>query len=473
MSRFDKNRLEKIFNIKLSDSDNMSELIDLWLRIYSGHAPWAGEEKEQVLNTLNMASVLCNDLAAKCVSELSIQETKDESFQEFWKREVEREIRKQTEYALSGGAVAIRPYFNKTLGKVSLSWYTADRFIPADWNEGFPMSGVFIDREVVMENGITVYYTKLECHRWKYGKNGEKGSVAIDVKAFKSNSPTELTHSISLSDYPKWADITPHAEAAGLESPLFVYMKTPFSNNKSFNGNAGVSLYKDALPVLENIDRTYDSLCWELQSTQNKVFVDASMVEVDRKTNGDLVPRLDDKEKRLYKVMDAEGAVNRYIDVYSPAIRQADITQALKTQLSLLCSSVHLDSGSYVYDEAAGAVTAKEITTKQQKTYQTICDMQTWCISPALKSLYKTVKQMQVLYDIDEFKEKELEVSFGDSVLTDEESVRENAQKEVVSGLRSKFSYLIEYRGLTKEEALAELERMKAESAVSDFNLVE
>ena len=105
MSRFDKNRLEKIFNIKLSDSDNMSELIDLWLRIYSGHAPWAGEKKEQVLNTLNMASVLCNDLAAKCVSELSIQETKDESLQEFWKREVEREIRKQTEYALSGGAV--------------------------------------------------------------------------------------------------------------------------------------------------------------------------------------------------------------------------------------------------------------------------------------------------------------------------------------------------------------------------------
>ena len=473
MSRFDKNRLEKIFNIKLSDADNMSELTDLWLRIYSGHAPWVGEGKEQVLNTLSMASVLCNDLAAKCVSELAMQKTADKGLQDFWTQEIGREIRTQTEYALAGGAVAIRPYYNKTLNKVSLSWYTADRFIPLDWNESVPMSGIFIDRDVVTENGIPVYYTKLECHRWKYGKNGEKGGVSIEVKAFKSNSPAELTHSISLSDYPKWADITPYAEASGLERPLFVYMKTPFSNNKALNSNAGVSLYKDALPVLENIDRTYDSLCWELQSTQNKVFVDVSMVEVERKKNGDLVPRFDDKEKRLYKVMDAEGAVNRYIDVYSPAIRQNDITQALKTQLSLLCSSVHLDSGSYVYEEASGAVTAREVTAKQQKTYQTICDMQTWCIGPAIKAVYLAVKQMQILYDIDEFGEEDLEVSFGDSILTDEDSARENAQKEVVSGLRSKLSYLMDYRGLTEEEASAEIERMKLESASAGFNMVE
>ena len=80
---------------------------------------------------------------------------------------------------------------------------------------------------------------------------------------------------------------------------------------------------------------------------------------------------------------------------------------------------------------------------------------------------------MQILYDIDEFGEEELEVSFGDSILTDEDSVRDNAQKEVVSGLRSKLSYLMEYRGLTEEEARKEIDQMKEESNLSSFSLME
>ena len=77
---------------------------------------------------------------------------------------------------------------------------------------------------------------------------------------------------------------------------------------------------------------------------------------------------------------------------------------------------------------------------------------------------------MQSLYGVPEFKEEELAVSYGDSILTDEDSARENAQREVQTGLRSKLSYLMEYRGLTEEEAQAELDRIKADTA-SPFSM--
>ncbi len=462
MQRIDRNALERMFDIRLSEAEDMRSLAALWLDVYGGRAPWVGTGREQVLNRLDFAATLCSDLSAKCVAEIAVGETGDAAFDAFWCDEVSREIRRQLECALAGGAVAIRPYFDKARGRISLSWYAADRFIPADWIGSRPMSGIFIDRDAVFEGGTTVYYTKLEGHKWSFGRPGERGSCKISVKAFRSHSPDDLSSAreIPLSSYAKWADITPEAEARNLDAPLFVYMKTPFSNNKDIGSSAGVSVFKDALPLLENIDRTYDALCWELQSAQNKVFVDASMIEVVRKANGDLVPRLDDKEKRLYKVMDAEGAAGRYMDVYSPAIRQADITAALKTQISLLCGAAHLDSGFYVYDENSG-----EVVAKQHKTYQTICDIQNFCVTPALEALFGAMKEMQALYSLPVFTESEISVSYGDSIMTDEETEKAAAQAEVQGGLRSRMSYLMEYRNLTEDEAREELERMREESA--------
>lgn len=48
----------------------------------------------------------------------------------------------------------------------------------------------------------------------------------------------------------------------------------------------------------------------------------------------------------------------------------------------------------------------------------------------------------------------------------DEQSDRVNAQAEVTAGLRSKLAYLMDYRGMTETEALAEIERIKAETPV-------
>ena len=266
-----------------------------------------------------------------------------------------------------------------------------------------------------------------------------------------------LGSEVPISSYQKWAGIATSAHIDTLDAPLFVYAPMPFTNNKAPNSKAGVSLYKDGMSQLEHIDRAWDDLNWELQSSQNKVFVDEQMLETVRTSNGDLVPRLDAKDKRLLKVMDAQGAVGKYMDVYSPAIRQADITAALKTNLSLLCTACGLDPGAYVYDEQSNAVTATEIRTKNQKTYQTICAVQKWTVTPAIGAIITAVREMQDLYDVPSFGDVDLNIAFGDSILIDVETDKQNAQREVTLNLRSKLNYMMEYRGLSEEEAKAEL----------------
>lgn len=462
-----RNDIERAFNVKIASDMDMNTLIEDWLKTYQGQPMWVGELKDQVLHSLNVAPFICRDLSAKCVSEIEIADNNadNEAYTQFVEDELHQQIRQQVEYGLACGAFVCRPYYDPSLKRISLSWYTADRFIPVDWSGKRCVSGIFIDQDVVIKDSVQTVWTKMELQKWTYA-TGEKqtgGSVDITVKLFKSSSTSDLGSEVPLSSYEKWADITPSAHINDLTAPVFVYAPMPFANNKQFNSYMGVSLFKDGMGTLEQIDRTYDSLNWEIQSSEKKIFVDEQMQETIRTDNGEIVVRMDSKDKRLYKVVDAQGSVPKYMDVYAPDIRQADITATLKTHLSLLCSQCGLDSGAYVYDEQAQAVTATEVKTKNQKTYQTICDIQKWAIEPAIKKITQAVYELQLLYGAPDFGEVDVSVSFGDSIIVDTDLDKQNAQRETQIGLRSKLNYLMEYRGLSEEEAKKELALIQSE----------
>jgi A118 family predicted phage portal protein len=188
------------------------------------------------------------------------------------------------------------------------------------------------------------------------------------------------------------------------------------------------------------------------------------MIEVDpTNPKRDL---LDPLEKRLYrKLSSVEG--KDMLEPYNPNLRIDQLNAALKTQLSVVCMACHLDSGAYVYDQAAQAVTATEVRTKQQQTYGTIVDIQDQMIRPFIVEMIDNIRALQTLYGIEAIPEDILlGFDFGDSILVDEQSDRANAQAEVSVGLRSKLAYLMDYRGMTETEALAEIERIKAETPV-------
>lgn len=454
-------KVTSVFGLRAESSADMADEICAWRDIYKGQAPWVGEGDEKVKN-VGVATAIVNDLATKCVSEITLTEEPDTLLADFFEDEIQQQIRQQLEYALALGAVVVRPYYDAESNRIALSWYTADRFIPTQWSGKRCIGGVFIDYIVKEEGGQKAYYTKLESHKWRYGKDGVGGSVVIEVKAFKSSIGYGLEEEIQLAEVAEWADIPPVQEVNDIEYPLFVYAPTPFSNNKNLNSKQGVSIYKDAEAIIERIDRTWDNLSWELDSSANKIFISQDVLDQEYDDDGRRFVSLTSKQRKLYQTMDAPQSANA-IDVFSPAIRQADITAVLKTNISLLCSVMHLDSGAYVYEENGQAVTATEVTAKQQKTYQTICDIQQWLVTPLIKRTVDVVRVLQHLYGLAMIPEQDIIVDYGDSILTDEETARQTAITEVTNGVRSKMSYLMEYRQMTEEEAQKEIALIEAE----------
>jgi A118 family predicted phage portal protein len=447
-------------------SASMPTLIESWRDAYQGNPSWIGTNDK----SLGFPTVVCWDIAKKAIGELEIgaslptpegqKNIAHEATEELIKRRIKPFLRSQVEYALAMGGVVARPWYDQDAKKVRVGWYTADMALPTAW-DGKKLTGVvLIDRIVREKDGSKTIYTKLESIQ------PNQSGWTISTKLYKSTTEGQLGTEVPLATITQWAEITPEVPILGDVCP-FTYMATPWANNQDFNSAQGTSLFRDAMDKLQELDRTYTNLCWEVESGKAAVFVDDSMIEVDPldPTKDKLGPL----ERRLYrKLSSTEG--KDLLEPYSPPLRVEQLNAALKTQLSIICMACHLDVGAYVYDQAAQAVTATEVRTKQQQTYGTIVDIQDQMIRPFVSELVDNIRALQMLYidDANAWIPEDilLGFDFGDSILVDEQSDRANAQVEVATGLRSKLAYLMDYRGMTDTEALAEIERIKAETPV-------
>lgn len=460
--------IEKALGIKFQDMGDMPNLVEIWGNMYRGEPDWLSEK----VKSLNLPSVMCSDLAKKAISELEVtcsienRQTADVVTQLFMDDSLLPFLRHQVEYALGMGGVIMRPWVDMRAKKVRIGWYTADMILPVAW-DGRRMTGVvLVDRKVMNSGGVKKFYIKLESHGFQ-----DDGSYKISTKLFRSANETTLgTELGSFEDVSEWATIDPEVIINNLEAPLFVYMGTPWANNKLINNPTGCALFKDAVQSIEELDRTYSSLCWEREAGELAVFVDDSMIPSTLE-GGQINYNISATEKRLYRKLEGESG-KQLLEPWAPELRINDLLTKLKSDLALVCMQCHLDPGAYVYDSEKGAVTATEVRTKNQQTYGTVLDIQEQMIQPAIEEILDAVRSLQLLYSLQAFPTNlSLGLDWGDSILTDEGEDRANAQNEVVAGLRSKLSYMMEYRGMTQEQALSELVAIKGDTpqAVSFF----
>ena len=446
-------------------SASMPALIERWRNAYQGAPDWIKDTETQ--KSLGFPTIVCWDLAKKAIGELTIsashptaegkKDMVDDFATGFIKLMVNPYLRNQVEYSLAMGGVVARPWYDQKAKKVRIGWYTADMALPTAW-DGKRLTGVvLVDRIVRDKEGSKTVYTKLESIQ------PNAAGWIISTKLYKSTNETQLGLNVPLAAVPLWADINPEVTILGDVCP-FSYMATPWANNQDFNNPQGTSLFRDAMSILPELDKAYTSLCWEIESGKARIFIDDAMVEVDPATGEDKLNQLD---RRLYrKLSSVEG--KDLLEPYSPTLRVEQLNAAIKTQLSVACMACHLDAGAYVYDQASNAITATEVRTKSQQTYGTIVDIQDQMIKPFVSQLIDNIRAVQSLYAVEEIPDDILlGFDFGDSILTDEETDRANAQSEVSAGLRSKMAYLMEYRGMTEADAIEEIERIKAEMPVA------
>ena len=144
------NEIAAAFGQEFSGSEYYSACIDKWRRIYRDDPDWRQTAKgglfsrgKRQLLRLNMAKVLCDNLAALTFSEQCEITLDCPEYQEyinsalnangFWKQLPELLSKA---YAMGGGV--LKCYLSD--GNPRIDYITADRFVPVSW-DGLPWSG--------------------------------------------------------------------------------------------------------------------------------------------------------------------------------------------------------------------------------------------------------------------------------------------------------------------------------------------
>lgn len=487
-----------------------------WKYIYKGfYKPWhrvlsptlKDPIRKRNIETMGIAKAVCAELAGLIWSEqcevhvssgkeLGENETdplddyiqkvlKDNAFFIKMQEHIEQSL------ALGGGALKVWAEADHLDGKpvlgsehIEIGYAMADQFVPTAWTNAKVTEGVFISREA--KNGY--YYTRLEWHKW----NGttyvvENELFRSEIKNIKNASGEVEPQDILGFRYPLqtiYPFLNESTSIEHVEDSLFYYYRTAIANNIDDNSPLGVSVYANALATLHALDVCYDSFVREFVLGKKRIIVPASAVRmvVDPETGER--KRYFDANDEVYEALAMDDTEQLKIHDNSVELRVEEHISAINAFLSTLCLQLGFSAGTFTFDKTQGLKTATEVISENSKTYKTIKSHQLQ-IKEAIEKMIKGIVNVADLYDI-EYKgqrvgnmandDLEIKVIFDDSILQDRQTNVNEGIVLVNNGLMSKLTYMEKVLGMTKEEALKEIEKIKKENqintiAVDDFAL--
>ena len=381
------------------------------------------------------------------------------------------------EQGLALGGAAVKVWADAREGKepkIKLGYCMADQFVPLAWDNARIYEGVFISRQA--RRGW--YYTRLEWHRW----NGE--TYVITNELYKA----EIQRGANAGENQDILGIRcPTAELAevfpGLEpeteirveDSLFSYWRTPIANNLDDNSPLGVSIYANALETLHAIDICYDSFVTEFRLGRKKIIVPARFLRavVDPQT-GRQVRYFDPNDETYVGVADDDGTAG--VHDISVELRVEEHVAALNALLSILCLQIGFSANTFSFDEHQGGIkTATEVVSENSKTFKTLRTVQNQ-LRPMIEHMVRNIIDVAILYGVQWQGQSveslaaggyEVQITFDDGVTQDRQTNLNEGVMLVGAGLLSKFTFLTDRKygqGLTEKDALAELDRIKAEN---------
>lgn len=468
-------------------SAEMREAISLWTAMYMNKAEWLSDEPtvdEPIkVVSLGLPAAIASEKACMACLELKSEitcpgnDTRGEFLNDNYQRGIIQEIRKQSEYAIAKGSLAITPYVILDDGKprFAFDFTQADKFIPI----GFDTSGKIVDVAFLIRKDTTEYiYYRLERQTYNHGV------LHITNKAYKrtangafSNDNADiydiiLGDEINLADVPEWAHLRPELEIKGVDRLFTAVIKMPHANTIDTNSPLGVSGYARAVELIKQADIQHARLDWEFKASLTRIDIDQEALKDKDGNDIDRIPA-------IFRMRDA-GDVTAY-NVYAPTLRSAAYIEGMDEILTRIEDACALSRGtlSRATDQAR---TATELKILRQRTYSENADIQQ-SIQKALEDVVYIMNAYCDIYpelvpggnvrdnngDDDNAviaSDGAYDVSFewDDSIIVDRETELQQRLTLMERGIAGRVENRMWYYGETEEQAIEALKRIDEEN---------
>ena len=216
----------------------------------------------------------------------------------------------------------------------------------------------------------------------------------------------------------------------------------------------GVALFHDAIDALQTVDLAFNNLGDDLIMGRKLLALPESMLTKDENGNAQ-VPML--SGKRFFLGVKSNTYDDKMVVYeYNPSLRVDENREALSTALQMLGKRIGFGIKAYALDDQGGITTAKQVAADNSEMMRAVRRHE-HIIKPAIQSLltaacgiYRELGTAK-LEDI----AGQVNVVLGDSIMQDDDSLRERDRADVAAGLLEPWRYMVRWQGYTEGEAKA------------------
>lgn len=422
--------LKGIVGKDIALSKKMIDAINDWNNMMNGKAEWI----DGPVKSLRIESGICREFADSVLVEME-SSISNEKLNKAYQKCIS-DLNENMQDGIGLGSFILRP-----LGAGLSEFVTADKFIPISFgDDGKPVDVGFL---TVKRVGNSDYFTRFERH---YLLNG---SLTIETKCYHSQSENEIGLPCSLESVDEWAQINPGPISyPGMDRMDFGYYRNPIPNHID-GSKCGVSIFEDARDRIQSADIQLARYDWEYDSGERAIHVDNRALKKDKSSGRMGMAKFN---QRLYRGLDIEDGKDKdLLKEYSPEMRDEAFKRGLEEYKREIEFIVGLAYGD-LSDVREVEKTATEIKISKSRKYNRVT-----AIQENLKECLEDFVAGLAFYNGMLRSGYEFSCKFSDSILTDEETERQQDRQDVAMGVMPLWEYRMKWYNEDEETAKSKL----------------
>lgn len=362
--------------------------------------------------------------------------------------------------------------------KVKINFITADEMFITRFSNN-KVEGIITMTEIM--NGEDIYY-HITAHDYVDGfykiehflfkTNSKKVSASSDFDLILSqNDIVDYTYSEDRMSYSKV-----------IESPIqfFQYFSTATNNNRDRKSPYGLSRFGNAIDDIKVADLIFDAIDRETKNGESVMFFDSSVAteEIRGKVNSETgLPSMDivsvfdyrNPNFKLVKGLVQENADSTSYDpikLYSPQLRHDILERSLEEAINR--AGFKFGFGNNYYKQLGGMTTAQQVIHSKSELWRNIVRAQN-DYGAKLKQFTMGIMSLIGFNEIGVYANKLdllklITVNFDDSIIIDDEALKEEALQLIDRNILPKYLYLVKFMGMTEKEAKALVKEAEEEA---------
>lgn len=384
--------------------------------------------------TVKPAKRVCREWASLMLNEDTVINVENETCNEwlaeyfnlikFWSRG--QNLIEKT-FAMGTGAWAL--WLDTESGKMQVRRYDANMILILSWDDDGVSEVAFCSKV----NYAGKDYNQLQIHQL------QEDGYHIITQLFDDKGNSVAIDGV-LPDF-----------STGSSDPWFAVITPAIENTCVDFSPYGMSIFADAIDILETVDIAYDAFTTEPQTGKMRLFMADQLFQVGEDSGEKVVYPFGKDDASFFRgVFDIEGQM---IKEFAPALRTEELIRTYRGTLQTLGDACGFGMNYFDTDDSGGIKTATEVSSDNSQLMRNIRKHEN-LIGDAIEQIVRAVLQGARKLGATLPDEGDITVTFDDSIITDTETEKKQDLSEVGVTLNA-WEYRVKWYGEDEETAKA------------------